>query len=275
MDLTSRFLCNVVLYSFQLFFHHQSHPQLGIVFALTQPLLSVAISPFFSSSILGTYQPGEFIFQCHLFAFYYCSWGSQGKNTEVVCHSLLQWTTSCQQRHYYGDKSLSSQSCGFSSSHVWMWELDYKESWMQKNWCNQIDESQRNASELWCREDSWESLIARRSNQSILKEISPEYSLEGLTLKLKLQYLWPPDVRNRLIWKDTDAGKDWRQEEKVMTEDEMVGWHHQLNGHEFEQALGIGDGQGSLACCSPWGSQIVRHDKRLNWTESIKEEKNI
>ena len=89
--------------------------------------------------------------------------------------------------------------------------------------------------ELWC----WRRLLrvpwtARRSNQSILKEISPEYSLEGLMLKLKFQILWPPDAKNWLIWKDPDAGKDWRREEKGMTEDEMVGWHHWLNGHEFE-----------------------------------------
>ena len=88
--------------------------------------------------------------------------------------------------------------------------------------------------ELWC----WRrllrvSLTARRSNQSILKEINPEYSLEGLMTKLKLQYLWPPDVKSWLIWKEPDAGKDWRQEEKGTT-DEMVGWHHRLNGHEIE-----------------------------------------
>ena len=78
--------------------------------------------------------------------------------------------------------------------------------------------------------------------------------------------LWPPDAKNWLIWKDPDAGKDWRQEEKEMTEDEMVGWHHQLNGHEFEQAPGAGDGQGGLTCCSPWGHR-VRHDwaTELNW----------
>ena len=112
------------------------------------------------------------------------------------------------------------------------------------------------AFELWC----WKRLLRvpwtiRRSNQSLLKEISPEYSLEGLILKLNLQLLWPSDVKNRLIGKDPDAGKDWRQEENWMTEDEMVRWHHWLNGHKFEQALGVGDGQGSLVCCSPWGHQ--------------------
>ena len=92
------------------------------------------------------------------------------------------------------------------------------------------------AFELWC----WKRVpwTARRSNQSILKEISAEHALKGLILKLKLQYF--------------DHLK-WRQEEKGTTEDEMVGWHHRLDEHEFEQALGVGDGQGSLACCSPWG----------------------
>ena len=110
------------------------------------------------------------------------------------------------------------------------------------------------AFELWC----WRKLMrvpwtATRSNQSILKEISSEYSLEGLMLTLKLLILWPPDVKNWLTGKDPDAGKHWRQEEKGATEDEMVGWHHRLNGHEFGQAPADGEGQGSLVCCSPWG----------------------
>ena len=79
--------------------------------------------------------------------------------------------------------------------------------------------------------------------------------------------LWPLDEKNWLIGKDPDAGKDWRQEEKGTTEDEMVGWHHRLNGHEFEQASGIGDGQGSLACCSPWGRKESDTTEWRNWTE--------
>ena len=114
-----------------------------------------------------------------------------------------------------------NQSYGFSSSHVWIWELDHKEGWVPNNWCF----------EMWC----WRRLLrapwtARNSNQSILKEINPEYSLEELMLKLKLQY------SGHLMWrteKDPDTGKDWRQE-KGTTEDEMVGWHHRLDGHEFE-----------------------------------------
>ena len=99
---------------------------------------------------------------------------------------------------------------------------------------------------------------ARRSNQSILKEISPEYSLEGLTLKLKLQYFGHL-MRRTDSFEKTDAEKDRRQEKNGMTEDEMAVWHHQLDRHEFEQAPGVGDGQGSLACCNPWGHR-VRHD---------------
>ena len=79
--------------------------------------------------------------------------------------------------------------------------------------------------------------------------------------------LWLPDIKNWLIWKDPDAGKDWRQEEKRMTEDEMVGWHHWLNGREFEQALGVGDGEGSLVCCRPWGCKESDMTEQLNWTE--------
>ena len=102
-------------------------------------------------------------------------------------------------------------------------------STIKKTECQRID-----AFELWC----WRRLLrvpwtARRSNQSILKEMKPEYSLEGLMLKLKLQYLWPPNEKKWLIWKDSNAGKDWRRE-KGMTKDEMAGWHHWLNGHEFE-----------------------------------------
>ena len=126
-----------------------------------------------------------------------------------------------------------------------------------------IKKAERRRIELWC----WRRLLrvpwtARRSNQSILKEISPESSLERL-----MPILWPPDVKNWLIWKDPDAGKDWRQEEKGTTEEEMVGWHHRLNGHEFESTPGVGDGQGSLVCCSPWGRKESDTTERINWTD--------
>ena len=110
------------------------------------------------------------------------------------------------------------------------------------------------AFKLWC----WRRLFsvpwtARKLNQSILKEIFPEYSLEGLMLKLKLQYFCHLMQRANSLEKDLDAGKDWGQKEKREAEDEMVGWHHQLNGHEFEQTPRDSEGQGSLACCSPRG----------------------
>ena len=108
-----------------------------------------------------------------------------------------------KQRHFLADKGPYSQSYDFSSSHVWMWELDYKEGWVPKNWCFQSV----------VLEKTLESpLDCKRSNQSIQKEISPEYSLEGLMLRLK-----PPDAKNWLIEKDPDAGKDWRQEKKGET----------------------------------------------------------
>ena len=131
------------------------------------------------------------------------------------------------------------------------------------------------AFELLC----WRRLLrvpwtSRRSNLSILKEISPEYSLEGWMMKLDAEaetpILWPPDEKKWLTGKDPVAGKDWGQEEKGTTEDEMVGWHHWLNGHEFEQVLGVGDGQGSLACCNSWGHKELDMTEWLNWTENIK-----
>ena len=120
-----------------------------------------------------------------------------------------------KQRHYFVNKGLSSEGYGFSSGHVWMWELDYKESWVLKNWCFWIVVLERLLSVPW---------TARRSNQSILKEISPGCSLEGLILKLKLQYFRHLMQRDDSF--DPDFGKDWRQ-------DEMAGWHHRLDGHEF------------------------------------------
>ena len=123
------------------------------------------------------------------------------------------------------------------------------------------------AFELWC----WRRL----ENPLDSKEIQPvhpkgnqSWIFIGRTdAKAETLILWPPDVKSWLIWKDPDAGKDWRQEEKETTEDEMVGWHHRLNGHEFEQALGDGEGQGSLACCSPWCYKELDMTELLNWTE--------
>jgi len=135
-----------------------------------------------------------------------------------------------------------------------------------ESWTIKRAEHQRiDAFELWC----WRRLlrvpsIARRSNQSILKEISPEYSRTDAEAETPI--LWPPDTKNWLIGKDPDSGKDWRRE-KGTTEDETAGWHHRLYGHEFEWTPGVGDGQGGLACCSPRGCKESDTIERLNLTE--------
>ena len=162
-----------------------------------------------------------------------------------------------KQRHCFADKGPCSQSYGFSSSHVWMWELDYKESWAPKNLCFWTVVLELTlVSTFYCKEIK---PVHPKGNQS--------WILIGRTnAEAETPILWPPDAKNWLIWKDPNAGKDWRQEEKGTTENEMVGWHHQLNEHEFDQAPGVGDGQGSLACCSPWGCR-VGHDWATELTE--------
>ena len=132
--------------------------------------------------------------------------------------------------------------------------------------------------ELWC----WRRLLrvpstGRRSNQSIQKEISHEYSLEsGITdAEAETPIVWASDAKNWLLRKDPDAGKGWRWEEKGTTEDKMAGWHHRLDGCEFEWTPGVGDGQGGLACCSSWGRKESDTTERLNWTEDISNEKNF
>jgi len=140
------------------------------------------------------------------------------------------------------------------------------ESWtVKKAECRRTD-----AFEQRC----WRRLLrvpwtARRSNQSILKEISPGCSLEGLILKLKLQYFGHLMWRVDSLEKDSDAGRDWGQEKKGMTEGEMAGWHHRLDGHESEWTPGTGDGQGGLACCDSWGCKELDTTERLNWTDIL------
>ena len=154
-----------------------------------------------------------------------------------------------KQRHYFTDKDPYSQSYGFSSSHVRMWELDHKESWAPKNWC------------------FWTAVLEKTLESHLdCKEIKSMINWKSVLNIHWKEWCWslspilrPPDVKNWLIGKDPDAGKDWRQEEKGMTDDEMVGRRHWLDGHEFEQVLWVGDGQGSLVCCSPWGHR-VGHD---------------
>ena len=129
-----------------------------------------------------------------------------------------------KQRHYFANKGSSTQSYGFSSSHVWMWELDYKESWALRNWC------------FW-------TVVLEVTLESPLdcKEIQPVHPkgnhswifIRRTDVEAEIPILWPPDAKSWLILKDPDAGKDWRWEERGTTEDEMAGWHYQLNGHKF------------------------------------------
>ena len=155
------------------------------------------------------------------------------------------------------NKGPSSQSYGISSGHVWMWELVYKESWAPKNWC------------FWTvvLEKTFASPLDCKEIQPVHPKGDQSWIFIGRTdAEAETPILWPPDAKSWLIWKDPDAGKDWGQEEKGTTE--MVGWHHWLNGHGFGWTLGVGDGQGGLACCSSWGCR-VGHDwaTELNWTE--------
>ena len=134
----------------------------------------------------------------------------------------------------------------FSSSQVQMWELDHKEAWALENWC-------------------FQTMVLEKTLESPLdsKEVKPIHPkgdqswtfIERTDAEADAPVLWPLDVKSQLIRKDPDAGKDWREEEKGVTEDEMVGWHHRLNGHEFEQAPGDSGRQRSLSCCSPWGAK--------------------
>ena len=155
-----------------------------------------------------------------------------------------------KQRHYFDDKDLSCQSYGFPSRYVWVWELDYKESLALKNWC------------FWTvmLEKTLESPLDYKEIQPVHPKGDQSWVFIGRTdVEAETPILWPSDVKNWLIWKDPGAGKDWGQEEKGMTEDEMVGWHHWLNGHEFEQALGVGD-RWEVWC-------VAVHDVAKSWTQ--------
>ena len=164
-----------------------------------------------------------------------------------------------KQRHYFANKGPSSQSYGFSSGHIWMWELDYKESWVLKNWC------------FWTvvLEKTLESPLDCKEIQPVHPEGDQSWMFTGRTdAEAETPILWPPHAKSWLVGKDPDAGRDWGQEEKGTTEDAMAAWHHRLDGREFEQTPGVGDGQGYLACCDSGGHR-VRHDwaTELNWTE--------
>ena len=147
-----------------------------------------------------------------------------------------------KQRHLFANKGPSSQSYGFSSNHVQMWELNRKAEHLRTD-----------AFELWC----WRRLLRVPFLDSKIKPVNPKGNQSWIFIgrtdpEAEAPVLWPPDTKSRHIGKDPDAGKDRKQKEKRAAEDEMLWQHHWLNGHEFEQTLGDGEGQGSLACCSPW-----------------------
>ena len=145
-----------------------------------------------------------------------------------------------------------------------MWELDCEESWALKNWC------------FWTvvLEKTLESPLDCKEIQPVHSEGDQSWGFTGRTdAKAETLILWPPHTKSWLIGKDSDAGRDWGQEEKGMTEDEMAGWHHRLNGPEFEWTLEVGDGQGGLACCHSWGRKESDMTEWLNWTEKEKQKK--
>ena len=163
-----------------------------------------------------------------------------------------------KERYRFTNKGSYSQSCGFSSSHVWMCKMDHKEGWVLKNWC------------FWTvmLEKTLESPLDSKEIKPANRKGNQPWIFIGRTdIEAETPILWLPDVKSWLIEKDPNAGKDGGQEEKGMTEAEMVGWHHQLNCHEFEQILGDSEVQESLACCSPWGHR-VGHDwaTEQQWT---------
>ena len=152
----------------------------------------------------------------------------------------------------------------------WSWSSNTLVTWckelthLKRPWCWERFKAGRDGDDK-----GWDTWMARISDQLILEEINPEYSLEGLMLKQKLRYfgylMWGTDSLEKTLMLE----QDWRQEEKGMIEVKMVGWHHWFDGPEFEQALGFGDGQGSLVCCSPWGHKELDTTEQLNWTELI------
>ena len=163
-----------------------------------------------------------------------------------------------KQRHYFANKGPSSEGYDFSSGHVWMWELDCEESWALKHWCFWTVVLEKTLeSPLDCKEIQW---IHPKGDQSWV-------CIGRTDAEAETPVLWPPHVKSWLTGKDPDAGRDWGQEEKGMTEDEMAGWQHRLNGREFGWALGVGDGQGGLACCDSWRRNESKPTEQLNWTD--------
>ena len=177
----------------------------------------------------------------------------------MINHTISYWKNSPNfywifisvQKHHFANQGLYSQSYSFSGSHAQMWELDHKEGWAPKNWS------------FWTvvLEKTLESPLDRKEIKPVNRRRNQPWIFIGRTdAELEAPVLWPPDAKSRLIGKNPESGKDWGQEEKGMTEDEMVWWHHWPNGHEFEQTMGDSEGQGNLACCSSWSH------KELNTT---------
>ena len=192
----------------------------------------------------------------------HCRWWLQPWNLKTLVPGKKSydqpWQHIKKQRHNFVNKGPSSQSYGFSSSHVWLWELDYKESWALKNWC------------FWTvvLEKALESPLDCKKIQPVHLKGNQSWIFIGrIDAEVEAPILWLPEAKSWLLGKDPDAGKDWRQEEKEMTEDETVGWHQWLDGHEFKKALGVGDGQGRLLCCSTWSWKESDTTEQLNWTD--------
>ena len=182
----------------------------------------------------------------------------------VLQARILEWVAMPSSRGSSQPKDWTQVSCikgrffiiwatRESSSHVWMWELAHKEGWVLKNWC------------FWTVEKTLESPLDCKEIKPVNPKGNQSWILTGgIDTESEAPIFWPPDVKSRLTGKDLNAGKDWRQEEKGTTEDEVVGWHHGLHGHEFEQIPGDSEGQGSMACYSLWGPKESDMTEWLN-----------
>ena len=189
----------------------------------------------------------------------HCRWWLQPWNYNTLAPWKKSYDQSRQhikkQRHYLANKGPSSQSYGLSSSRIWMWELDHKESWMLKNWC------------FWTvvLKETLERPLDCKEIQPVHPKGNQAWIFIGKTdAEAETPILWPPDAKNWLIGKEPDAGKDWRREEKGMTEDEMVGWHHWFNGDEFVQTTGDSEGWGSKGTPGVLHSMGSQSRTRLN-----------
>ena len=194
----------------------------------------------------------------------HCRWWFQPWNWKMLTpwkksYDQPRWHIQ-KQRHYFAKKSPSSQGFGFSSSHVWMWKLDSEESWVLKNCC------------FWTvvLQKTLERPLDGKKIQPVHFEGDQSWVFFGRNdAEAETPVLWPPHAKSWLVGKDSDAGSDSGQEEKGMTEDEMVGWHHQLDGREFKWTLRVGEGQGGLMCCNSWGHKESDMTERLKWTEPM------